>query len=52
MKRTYVRALSVSLERTHDPRGALAPAQRWARTRVAARAGLGPAPADDELVHV
>jgi hypothetical protein len=45
----YVRALSVSLERTHDPGRALAPAQRWGRTRVAARAGLGPAPADDEV---
>ncbi|MCU1468332.1 MAG: hypothetical protein JWM72_4260 [Actinomycetia bacterium] len=46
----YVRALSVSLERTRDRTGALGPAQRWARTRLAARAGLGPAPDDDEVV--
>jgi hypothetical protein len=45
----YVRALSVSLERTHDPGRALAAARHWARTRVAARAGLGPAPTDDQL---
>ena len=37
----YVRALSDSLERTRDRTGALAPAQRWAAARVAARAGLG-----------
>ncbi|MDP9335811.1 MAG: hypothetical protein M3Q30_21240, partial [Actinomycetota bacterium] len=45
----YVHALSVSLERTRDHAGALAPAQRWARARVAARAGLG-AKADDEAL--
>ncbi len=38
----YVDALSVSLERAGDRAGALAPAQRWARSRVASRAGLGP----------
>ena len=37
----YVQALSITLERTHDHAGALAPAQRWARARLAARAGLG-----------
>ncbi|MDQ1385146.1 MAG: hypothetical protein QOG65_2525 [Actinomycetota bacterium] len=46
----YVRALSVSLERTHDRTGALAPAQRWARTRLMARAGLGAAADNDAIV--
>ncbi|MDQ1474813.1 MAG: hypothetical protein QOE62_42 [Actinomycetota bacterium] len=45
----YVRALSVSLERTRDRTGALAPAQRWARARLTARAGLGSV-ADDEAI--
>ena len=47
----YVRALSVSLERTHDRRGALAPAQRWARARLIARTGLGPEADDEALVR-
>jgi hypothetical protein len=45
----YVEALSVSLERTRDRAAALAPAQRWARARVAARAGIGATANDDEL---
>lgn len=47
----YVQALSVSLERTRDRAGALAPAQRSTRARVAARAGLGPNATDAELAH-
>jgi len=46
-----VRALSVSLQRTKDHAGALAPAQRWARARVAARAALGANPTDEEFVR-
>jgi hypothetical protein len=38
---SYVDALSMSLGRTRDHAGALAPVQRWARERIAARAGLG-----------
>ena len=38
----YVRALAVSLERTHDPEHALAPMQKWARSHIARRAHLGP----------
>jgi hypothetical protein len=47
----YVQALSISLERTHDRAGSLAPAQRWARARLTTRAGLGPGANDDELVR-
>ncbi len=47
----YVEALSVSLERARDHSGALAPAQRWARARLATRAGLGANPDDDELAR-
>ena len=47
----YVDALSISLERTHDPTGALAPAQRWARSRLALRAGLGANANDEDLVR-
>lgn len=47
----YVDALSVSLERTRSPAAALAPAQRWARDRLASRAGLGPAPDDEALAR-
>jgi hypothetical protein len=36
----YVRALAVSLERTHDPEHALAPMQQWARDRIAQAAHL------------
>jgi hypothetical protein len=45
----YVRALSLTLERTRDRTGALTPAQRWARDRVASRAALG-AEYDDEAL--
>jgi hypothetical protein len=45
----YVQALSVTLERTHDQAGALLPAQRWARARLAERAGLGAQPNDEQL---
>ena len=47
----YVQALSITLERTHDQAGALLPAQRWARARLATRAGLGAHPNDEELAH-
>ena len=47
----YVDALSVSLERTRSPAVALAPAQHWARERLASRAGLGPAPGDAALAR-
>ena len=47
----YVRALSITLARTHDRRGALAPAQRWARARLIARTGLGPDADDEALVR-
>jgi hypothetical protein len=47
---TYVDALSVSLGRTRDHAGALAPVQHWARERIAARgSGLGASRADDDL---
>ncbi len=39
----------MSLERTRDHAASLAPAQAWARTRVAARAGLGGTVNDDDL---
>jgi hypothetical protein len=47
----YVRALSVSLERTRDRAGALASAQHSTRARIAARAGLGASATDEELAH-
>jgi hypothetical protein len=47
----YVQALSITLERTHDPAGALLPAQRWARARLSTRAGLGAQPNDEELAR-
>jgi hypothetical protein len=47
----YVQALSISLERTHDHAGALAPAQRWTRARVVSRAGLGAQANDDEVAR-
>ncbi len=46
---TYVDALSVSLGRTRDHAAALAPAQRWARERIAAHAGLGARRTEDDL---
>jgi Domain of unknown function (DUF4350) len=45
----YVQALSISLERTHDPTGAFAPAQRSARAHIATRAGIGANANDEEL---
>ena len=45
----YVRALSVTLERTHDPRHALAPLQQWARERLSASAALRPDASDEEI---
>ena len=45
----YVRALAVSLERTHDPEHALAPMQQWARGRIAQAAHLTPG-ASPELI--
>ena len=47
----YVEALSVSLERTRDHAGALAPAQRWARAGVARRAGLAAGASDEDLAR-
>jgi hypothetical protein len=47
----YVQALSISLERTHDRVGALAPAQRSTRARIASRAGLGANASDDAFVQ-
>ena len=47
----YVQALSITLERTHDQAGALLPAQRWARARLATRAGLGARPDDEALAR-
>jgi hypothetical protein len=46
----YVEALSTTLERTHQRAAALAPAQAYARDRIAARAGLGPDAAEENLV--
>ncbi len=48
----YVDAVSISLERTRDRAGALAPAQRWARDRLAGRAALGPNANESELKAV
>ncbi len=47
----YVQALSISLERSRDHAGALAPAQHWARARLATRAALGPNAGDEALAH-
>lgn len=47
----YVQALSISLERAHDRGGALAPAQRWTRARIAARSGLAPGADDAAIAH-
>jgi hypothetical protein len=47
----YVDALSVSLERTRSPAAALAPAQHWARARLASRTGLGANPGDEALTR-
>ena len=44
----YVTALSLSLERAPDHIHAFVPAQRWARTRVAARSGLDAHPNTDD----
>jgi hypothetical protein len=46
----YVEALSTTLERTHQRAAALAPAQAYARDRIAARAGLGPDANEKSLV--
>jgi hypothetical protein len=45
----YVRALSLSLERTRDAPGALTPLRQWARARVAARTALAPDAPDEML---
>jgi hypothetical protein len=47
----YVRALSTTLERTHDPGGAFGPAQAWARDQIARRSALPPNASDDEIVR-
>jgi hypothetical protein len=44
-----VQAVSISLERTHDPAGALVAAQQWTRARIVARAGLGPDADNDQI---
>jgi hypothetical protein len=45
----YVRAVSISLERTHDPAGALRGAQEWTRARIVQRAALGPNADNDQV---
>ena len=40
--------MSITLERTRDPQGALEPMRQWARSRVAASAGLRVDATDDE----
>jgi hypothetical protein len=45
----YVRALAVSLERTHDPEHALASMQQWARSHIARRAHLRPDASPEEV---
>jgi hypothetical protein len=47
----YVRALSTTLARTHDPVAAFAPMQHWARDLVAARAALAPDADDASIVR-
>jgi hypothetical protein len=47
----YVRSLSTTLERTHDPRRALEPVRGYVRGRVAARAALRPDAGDDDIVR-
>ncbi len=47
----YVRALSLTLERTRDPAHALAPVQLWTRDRVTARAALRPDASDEEIAR-
>lgn len=46
----YVEALSTTLARTHQRAAALAPAQAYARDRIAARASLGPDATEKSLV--
>jgi len=45
----YVRALAVSLERTHDPVHALAPMQQWARGRIAQAGHLAPDASPEQI---
>jgi hypothetical protein len=45
----YVRALAVTLERTHDPEHALAPMQQWARDRIAQASHLPPDASPEQL---
>jgi hypothetical protein len=45
----YVRALAVTLERTHDPEHALAPMQQWARDRIARMSHLPPDATAEQL---
>jgi hypothetical protein len=45
----YVRALAVTLERTHDPEHALAPMQQWARDRIARVSHLPPDAGAEQL---
>jgi hypothetical protein len=47
----YVRALSQTLERTHDRAHALAPVQQWTRDRLTARAALPTGASDEEISH-
>jgi hypothetical protein len=48
----YVRAMALTLERTHDSARALAPAQSWAREQVGARASLPPDATNDAILKV
>jgi hypothetical protein len=45
----YVRALAVTLERTHDPEHALATMQQWARDRIARVSHLPPDASAEQL---
>lgn len=47
----YVRALSLTMARTRDPASAFAPMQRFARDRVAARAGLTADASDEDVTR-
>jgi hypothetical protein len=47
----YVRSLALTMERTHDRSGALAPVQAYARNRIARRTGLGPDPTPEQIAQ-
>jgi hypothetical protein len=51
-RREYVDALAITLERTRDPAGATAAVRVALRSRIAARAGLGPDAGDADYERV